>query len=209
MRTVSVPSSTAARSDKFAKRVGAIAESPFFADSRAPDWFQQLVYELSAGEIACPQRNAFLRDLRAAAKAVQSYEVVRRWTLIGRIVSPRTGLLAQGSAAGPDLDDFNFALVDFVCDLRQADLLDLGWEPELAESWRRITSELPETVAGLCRIGGAAPLLAYRLSQAMASGAEERRIIPDARHELLMATRYGALNREERQAVRGFATSAV
>lgn len=207
MRAVSIPSSSEPRRAHSPKAIGAVAESPFLADVRAPDWFQQLVYELSAGEIACPQRNAFLRELRATTKAVQSYEVVRRWALIGRIVRPRTGVLALASGLGPELDDFIFGLVDFVCDLKEADRLDMGWEPELAARWRVIEAAAPEAVAGLFRIKGGAPLLSYRLSQAMASEAEERWIVADARRELMLATRYGALNREERQAVRGLAAA--
>lgn len=207
MRAISDPSTSESEIDQAEKPVGAVAESPFLADAHTPDWFQQLVYELSAGEIACPHRNVFLRELRIAVRAVQSYEVLRRWALIGRIVRPRTGLLALATAEGAELDDLIFGLVDFVCDLREADRMGFGWEPHLAEQWRKIVAAAPETAWGLFRVSGAAPLHAFRLSQTMASDAEERWVVTDARRELLLATRYGALNREERQAVRGLASS--
>ena len=205
MRAITVPYTSTSARGQTAKQLGAFAESPFLADLRVPDWYQQLVYELSAGEIACPHRNAFLRELRIAAKAVLSFEVVRRWTLIGRIVRPRTGVLALAGGAGPDLDDFIFGLVDFVCDLKEADRLDTGWAPVLAERWRVIEAAAPEMAGGLFRIRGGAPLLTYRLSLATASEVDERWIVADARRELLLATRYGALNRDERRAVRGLA----
>lgn len=209
MRAITVQEATSSAERPIPKQIGAVPESPFLADVRAPDWYQRLVYELSAGEIACPRRNAFLKELREAAKAVQSFEVVRRWALIGRIVRPRTGILALASGQGADLDEFVFGLVDFVCDLREADRLDLGWEPHLAARWRSIAAAAPEGLSGLFRISGGAPLLACRLSLALSAEREESWVVGDARNELLMATRYGALNREERRAVSGLAATAA
>ena len=186
-------------------------ETPFIVDGRshpaAPDWFQRALFELSSGDPAMPCRNRFLRDAKAAARGVVAYETARRWMMISRIAAPETGLLALSSSNGPAHDDFTFALVDLVCELRLADRFDIGVDQRLISSCEAVRAAAPIPLKAVL---DRAPTEPVRLCDAcieLADGDERltRRIVDDARRELILAAQYGALNCEERQAVRTLA----
>lgn len=197
-------------SHAFGSRTMGGVESPFIIDNTAggsvPDWYQRLLFELSGGELSSPSRNRFLRDAKAAARAVSTFETVRRWTLITRIATQNTGLLALSSARGPALDDFTFALVDLVCELRLADRFDLEMDNTVKRAWDAVKAAAPPEVKGEFRRPAGDPIRLLNACHSMiedpADDAFADRIIADARKELMLATQYGALNCEERQAVR-------
>lgn len=197
------------------ERADRAVESPFIVDGRAhsaaPDWYQRSLFELSSGDPAMPCRNRFLREAKAAARDVVGYETVRRWAMIARIAAPETGLLALSAEQGAEHDEFTFALVDLVCELRLADRFDIGVDSRMNAAGEAVRAAAPVALKAVIgrAPGEPAKLFAACVEMAGDDDRRMRRIIADARAELIMATRYGALNCDERHAVRTLAKSGL
>ncbi|MEL7466393.1 MAG: hypothetical protein AAFN79_20130 [Pseudomonadota bacterium] len=174
----------------------------------APDWYQRMVFELGEGEAGDPQRNIFLRKAKAGAQGVVNFETVRRWLLITRITARRSGLLALSARRGPDFDDFTFALVDLVCELRLADRFDFGLDDKVLAAWGAAKAAAPAELRSPFRARAGDPVKLFNACLALLEEDGDDRalqaMVADARIEFVHATRYGALDSVERRAVRAF-----